>query len=427
MLARADPSNERRSRGPFPRMPIAAALALAAICSSLLLVRNTDLGIYWHGVNGFFSGIRSAYGPDSGVGHPLEYRYPPVTYLILWPLRFFSLRVAGFLWMLGAWIAAIATVLAAIRIRGLRFSPAAALVCSALALPYIVLAIRYGNVQPFVISAIFSTLILSETRPGWAGLLLALSISFKIWPILFLPWLIRRVRIRAAACSLLWLLILWIAPAAFFGPRRYVSLIGQWISAMRQVGSYTDTYYFLGESLREVLLRLLTPFTPTATDLRSVHVLALSPFTASMIWAVLAAAIYAGCAVAMLRSDARQMWAWDGVGFILYSIIEPYAVRSGLISLAPAMLTAACLYTLSEECAASRSFPASLARRLAAWAGVVALLGTIIQYRPWHRFLLAVGIDFWAELLLLAAMLIWLVRTDPACSLLSRRSESAPA
>src|SRR5579875_3724199 len=79
------------------------ALVLAAIASALFLAKDVDLRVYWLGVNGFFSGTRPAYGPRSGLGFPMEYRYPPVTYLLLYPLRFASLRVAGFWWMLAAW------------------------------------------------------------------------------------------------------------------------------------------------------------------------------------------------------------------------------------------------------------------------------------------------------------------------------------
>ena len=35
-------------------------------------------------VNGFFSGLRPAYGPGSGLGFPMHYRYAPATYLLLW-------------------------------------------------------------------------------------------------------------------------------------------------------------------------------------------------------------------------------------------------------------------------------------------------------------------------------------------------------
>src|SRR5579871_6124737 len=61
------------------------------------------------------------------------------------------------------------------------------------------------------------------------------------------------------------------------------------------------------------------------------------------------AAVYCVFLLWMLRSDRRTLWIWDGVGFVLYSIVEPHAVKSGLISLGPALLTAGCLYSLASE------------------------------------------------------------------------------
>jgi len=391
---------------------IGVSLVVAAVCSSLWLVRNTDLGIYWYGVNGFFSGIRSAYGPDSGVGDPLEYRYAPVTYLILYPLRFVSLRVAGFWWMLVAWAAAIATVWTAVRVRGLRFSNTAMVACCAYMLAYLVLAIRYGNVQPFAICAIFASLMLAEKQPGWSGILLALAITFKIWPILFLPWLLRRTRLRAATYSLVWLIVIWMLPLPVFGASGYRALIQQWYGAISGLGAtYPDVHYVLGESLRELMVRHFTAAAPALKDVPAFHILALSQSTVTIIWAVVSVAVYSWFAVCMLRSDVRKMWAWDGLAFVLYSIVEPYAVKSGLISLGPAVLTAACLYTLGTEERAEQPI-ISRANTLFLGACLIAVIGTVIQYRPWQHFLLGIGLDFWAELLLLSAMFLWITRTN---------------
>lgn len=390
-----------------------ALFGVLAVASSLLLVKNTDFSVYWYASVGFFSHTRSAYGPDSGIGHPMEYRYPPVTYLIIYPLRFVSLRVGGFCWMLAAWAAAITTVTLAIRIRGLRFSKSAVLACCAFLLAYAVLMIRYGNVQPFVICALFSALILAETHPAWAGTLLAFGITFKIWPILFLPWLFSRRRRKAAAYAVTFLAGFWLFPVLIFGAHSYWALLREWYTAMRGVGTtYSELYYFPGQSLRGILLRYLTPVAPVLKDFPIIHVLSLAPRTAVIAWGVLSIAIYCATAVLMLRSDPRKLWVWDGVAFVLYSLLEPYAVKSGLISLAPAVLTAACLYTLATKTKSAGAW-VFRANRLFLAASLIAFSGAVIQYRPWQRFLLTAGLDFWAEILLLGAFVIW-IRTDVA-------------
>jgi hypothetical protein len=80
-------------------------------------------------------------------------------------------------------------------------------------------------------------------------------------------------------------------------------------------------------------------------------------------------------------------------------VLEPYAVKSGLISLGPAALTAAWLYTVR---------PQKRANQLFLTACLLSFLGAAIQYRPWQRFLLTAGLDFWAEVLLLLALCIWI-------------------
>jgi len=398
---------------------IYGCVALLAIASSLFLVRNVDLRVYWYGVNGFFAGTRPPYGPASGIGFPMEYRYPPVTYLLLIPLKTMSLRVAGFWWMLAAWTTAVVSVSLAIRIRRLRFDGRSILVCCAFMLAYLVLAIRYGNVQPFVIAWIFAALVLSEAQPLAAGILLALAVTFKIWPVLFVPWFFHRARRRAVVFFSLSLAVLWILPVPIFGFARYWALLKDWYAAVGRVGTtYSEFYYFPGQSLRGILLRYFTPVAPPLKTFPEIHVLSLSPRTVVFLWMLIGVAIYSFVVFYMLRSNSRKLWAWDGLAFVLYSLLEPYAVKSGLISLGPAALTAACLFTLgtSKHRPASSLTPAAgrflwSANKLFLAACLLSFLAAIVQYRPWQRFLLAVGIDFWSGILLLAALFIWIVFT----------------
>lgn len=249
-----------------------------AVITSLFLTKNTDLSVYWYGVNGFFDGTRPAYGPASGIGFPLEYRYPPTTYLLLIPLKWMPLRVAGFWWMLAAWTWGALAVSLAVRISGLRFNASATVACCAFTFAYVVLAIRYGNVEPFVIAWLFLALILSESYPFCAGILLALAVTFKIWPVMFLPWFFHRARLRAAAAFAFSFLILWTSPVLAFGPARYWSLLRAWYVAVGRVGTtYSEFYYFPGQSLRGLLLRYFTPVAPPLKTFPDIHFLSYSP------------------------------------------------------------------------------------------------------------------------------------------------------
>ncbi|MGH9582608.1 MAG: glycosyltransferase family 87 protein, partial [Bryobacteraceae bacterium] len=296
------------------RNAIAAAVILAAVAASLFLAKNVDFRVYWLGVTGFFGGTRPAYGPQSGLGFPMEYRYPPATYVLLYPLRFAPLGVAGFWWMLAAWANAAWVVWLAFRVRGLRFSGEAALACCAFLLAYVYLAVHYGNVQPFVIAWIFAALMLAKSHPRWAGLLLALSVTFKIWPVIFLPLLINRQRIRSAAWLASWTAAVWMLPLAVFGPAGYGTLLHSWYIAVQRVGdTYSEFYYFPGQSLRGILLRYLTPVNPPLSYFPHINLLALPAKTAVHLWMGANVFIYGCFAIGVLRSGARKLWAWDGL------------------------------------------------------------------------------------------------------------------
>lgn len=388
------------------RIAIYASLVALALVSSLLLTKNVDLSVYWYAVTGFFSGTRPAYGSNSGIGYPMEYRYPPVTYLLLFPLKWMPLRAAGICWMLAAWTTAVASVSIAIRIRRLHFNILSLVACCAFMLAYVVLAIRYGNVQPFVIAWLLAALALSETQPIWAGSLLALAITFKIWPIMFLPWFLRKSRRPATFSSLIGLLALWLLPFPIFGVPRYCSLLHDWYTGVHRMGAtYSEFYYFPSQSLRGILLRYLTPVAPPLRSFPRINLLSLSPRTTVIIWGAAAVIAYAVIVITMLRSDPRKQWVWDGAMFVAYSLLEPYAVKSGLISLGPAALVAASLFTLSTRAKPPWS---SWANAFFLTACSISFVQAILQYKPWQRILLTIGLDFWGEILLLAAFLTWI-------------------
>jgi hypothetical protein len=262
-------------------------------------------------------------------------------------------------------------------------------------------------VQPFVIAWLLAALAISETHPKWSGTLLALAVTFKIWPLMFLPWFFRKTRRNALFPFAIAFLVLWLFPIAVFGPAGYWTLLHDWYTAVHRMGTtYSEFYYFPSQSLRGLLLRYLTPVAPPLKDFPRINLLLLAPQAAIIIWGLTSIAAYSITVIAMLRSHPSKQWIWDGAVFVIYSLLEPYAVKSGLISLGPAILIAGCVYTLS-----SRAKIAQRANILFLVACLISFLQAILQYKPWQRVLLTVGLDFWTELLLLAAYLMWIWKT----------------
>jgi hypothetical protein len=328
--------------------------------------------------------------------------------------------------MLAEWINAGWVMWIALRIRRLHFDAKSILAICAFLCAYLVLAVRYGNVQPFVIAWIFAALMLAETRPFAAGILLALAATFKIWPVLFIPWLFPRQRRRAAVWFGVTLTALWIAPVTVFGAHGYWGLLRDWYAAVERVGTtYSEFYYFPGQSIRGVLLRWLTPVAPPLDYFPRINILSLEPKTAVHLWMIAAAVLYGVFVIWMLCSDRRTLWAWDGIAFVIYSMIEPYAVKSGLISLAPAVVTAGCLFALRCKLDPTRSNRAVVwANRLFLAACAISFAQAILQYKPWQRYLLSFGMDFWGECLLLMAFALWIGRTQVPQTLLDESGQA---
>src|SRR5215469_9051387 len=195
---------------PGRRLALWGLLVALALVATFALARNIDFRVYWYGAQAYSAHTAPLYGPRSGLGFPLHYRYPPVTYLLIEPVGWLPLRWAGFLWVLGSWAACGAAVVLAVHTARSRYTAAGIVAASAYLIAYAVLAIRAGNVQPYVIAMIFAALLLAESRPVLAAGLLALAITFKIWPLFFLPWFLRRGRRAVLAWLAAALLVLWL-------------------------------------------------------------------------------------------------------------------------------------------------------------------------------------------------------------------------
>ena len=90
---------------------------------------------------------------------------------------------------------------------------------------------------------------------------------------------------------------------------------------------------------------------------------------------------------------AQAVEVWDGLFFALFSILQPFCLKSSMISLGPAVLVAAAL--CSEQTRLFQSTPEKAARLLFFAACGVSLCGAVVQYKPLLRLLLALGLDFY--------------------------------
>src|SRR5713226_4568303 len=59
-----------------------------------------DFRVYYYGARGVFDGTRPVYGPASGLGWPMHYRYPPLFLLLFAPFAMLPLAWGAAVWLI---------------------------------------------------------------------------------------------------------------------------------------------------------------------------------------------------------------------------------------------------------------------------------------------------------------------------------------
>ena len=388
-------------------IPIAALIGGLAVASALLLTKNVDFIVYWRGVGGFLNGHQPLYGWRSGNGHPQEFRYPPVTVLFFLPLTWLPLRVAGVLWVLLGWLACAAASALAIRGWKLRYNRWGIVLGCLLLAQFVVLFVKFGNVQPHLIALILLALLWAEERPLWSGLALAVATCFKVWPLFFVPWFLMRGRRLALVWAAASSAVLWAAPVLFFGWSRYTFLLGDFFHHVVALAADPESVWYSSQSLRGVFLRLLTHAVPPRDGYPDASFAGMSPALVGGFCLILSVALYAHAVAAAWRASRERRYLWDAAAFVFFSFLQPFAMNSGLISLLPGILVGAHVCS-----AADGEFPRAAKRAFLVACGFAALASATF-WRPFQRWALMLGVDFWL-MLALAATLVIAARERPA-------------
>ncbi|MBI2150400.1 MAG: DUF2029 domain-containing protein, partial [Acidobacteria bacterium] len=235
-----------------------------------------DFRVYHYGARGVFDGTRPVYGPTSGLGWPMHYRYPPLFLLLFAPFAVLPLgwgaavwvvlKVGVLVWLIGA-IAALPLGegekkrLNRPPLRGGR-RPLGRMGCWLLPFffmaPYVIEELRYGNAQFFVFALTAAALLIARERPMLSAASLALAIGIKVWPLFFVPYLLARRDWKVVSYALVFLMAFTLLPSFYFGFRGNLDLLGQWFSQEFQTQLSESEIWFPNQSLRGVLMRYLT-------------------------------------------------------------------------------------------------------------------------------------------------------------------------
>jgi len=376
-------------------LAILGVVIVAVLFAYYVSSRPMDFRVYYYGARGVFEGTRPVYGPASGIGWPMHYRYPPLFLLLFAPLAVLPLGLSAAIWV-AAKIAVLVVLVRAFKARVPKSATAPSILISILFIgPYLIEEFRYGNAQFFVLALTIAGLLSIPGRPVLAGASLALAISIKVWPVFFLPYLAIRRDFRPVLYAIGFVVVSAFLPAIYFGISENFSLLGQWYQQESQIQLGQTEIWFPNQSLRGVLMRYLTVIdysqVPDSNYAR-INFAALDPATVRSMWIILAGAIYAGFLYLAQRSRQRDDWLHHGLAFCLVALLEPFTQKYALaVLLWPAVMVAGLMHHRSI-------------RILIYCATTLVLIQPLVPGAGAQRLLQVLGMDFLATLLLTIAL-----------------------
>jgi len=377
-------------------------LLFIAILSYLAASRPVDFPVYHYGTRHMLAGSGPLYGPQSGIGWPQIYRYPPLFLVLFIPFALLPLRLAAILW------AALKFGVLGLLARALFFrlrtrSLGLQLLSLVPVLPYLAVELHYGNAQFFVFALVAAALLFLDERPTLAAVALALAISVKVWPLFFVPYLMARKRVRLAGIALMFTAGFTLVPAGYFGWHENASLLHQWADQEFGVAMTAGEPAIVGfpsQSMHSILMRFLGSVdyaNLTDANYPKLNLATLDPRLLEFLWFILAAAGYAGL-LALARREHSDDLTTHSIAFCALLLLQPFTQIGDLVIL---------LWPIAIAVAALRDQAALPAWGRAALYLALSLmvLKPLVPTREMQRFLQVAGVDF-AALSLLTAGLI---------------------
>jgi Glycosyltransferase family 87 len=381
-------------------------LALFSVVSfSKPAIHSVDFLVYYHAARVLVNGHGALYGPQSGIGWPQIFRYPPLFLVAFLPFALLPVKPALFVWL----AVKCATLFFVVRELTLRIEfPRTGwwwLIPVCLCGGFIVQEFRFGNAQFLIFALVAAALWNLRQRPVFSAFLLAFAVSLKVWPLFFLPYVAARRHMRVAVLTACFVVGLTLLPAVHFGWQGNVALLRQWAAQEWGTGSLGQQAWFPSQSLGGVQQRYLTAMDfSNWPDPNYPHVnfVALDPRIVRSAWIALTVIGYGSLLLLARATPGHLDLLTDALSFCMLPLLQPFAYRPEMVVLLwPAMTAGALL----ARWGALPKWP----RFLLCAAVLVEALEPLIPGGQSQRFFQAAGVDCWATCLLAAGLLaVWL-------------------
>jgi hypothetical protein len=408
---------------------IIAAIVLLGFVFTRSLV---DFPVYYSAGRSLLSGRTDLYSPDFAQGRVMDYRYPPFFLVALIPLWLLAYPVAAYAWYLTSVLQIIGC--AFILRRKVHFNQsvkAAWLIIIFAVCQYLVMNLHYGNAHLLAIFLLFASFYFVATRHVFiAALAMSLAITIKLTPLIILPYFaLKKWRFLSLVAAML--VAINLAPAAYFGFTKNAQLLKSWYEHVIADQEFHEINGPINLSLKGQMRRYFSPVDYSERvdgDVRypSINVAAFSSEKIENIWRALAAVtflsllalVWSGRKKAGLEADraigtCNDLNCEETLELSLMVcgmlFIEPLTSKIYFVALLWPVVSLAA-FAFNNSTAAARHV-----RRVLMLVAVINSALPLLPGRSVQRLLLVLGVDFYANCLLMAAVIYALIalRREP--------------
>jgi hypothetical protein len=291
------------------------AIAAAVVALGFVFIRNLiDFPVYFAAGRSLISGRRDLYAPDFAAGQVMDYRYPPFFLLAFLPLWTMPYTVAAYTWYLFDVLLITGCIVVLRRIPGpTRFKKTAWSVSSLAVAQYYVMVLHYGNAHMIATLLLFAAFYFAFKEKNLvAALAMSLAITIKLSPVLLLPYFALKGKRRLLVLIGGLLIVVNLVPAAYFGFGENTELLKNWYYHVVADQEFHEINGPINLSLKGQLRRYFTRVdyaqrVDSDVQYPSINVASLTAEQTDTAWMIIAALAFASGLALVWKTTQRNM------------------------------------------------------------------------------------------------------------------------
>jgi hypothetical protein len=409
------------------------ALIPVAVLGFVFIRNLIDFPVYYAAGRSLLSGRSDLYSPDFAAGRVMDYRYPPFFLVALAPLWLLPYAVAAYVWYLLGVSQIIGCVEVLRRVHGrARLNWKVWLISSLSVGQYYVMVLHYGNAHLLAVFLLFAAYYWVSRNKNLAGAAaMSFAITIKLTPGLVLPYFaLKRKGIFLLLVGVL-LVAINLSPAAYFGVKQNGELLKTWYNHVVASQEFHETNGPINLSLKGQLRRYFTRVDYKQridgdVQYPAINVASLNTQQTDTAWVIIAALVFGSALFVVWQSSRSRLEAFGaargaptpraetgwlgnraalefGLMICVGLLVGPLTSKIYFIALLWPIVSLS-VFALNASTPVARFGH----RVLLLIAGLNCVL-PLLPGRQLQRLLLVLGVDFFVNCLLLAALAYALV------------------